>query len=173
MKLSYLLIGLVLGLMLCISPVAAVSADDFIIKIDESDRVDFPAYTYLNVNDPNEKYIEIYTGGTWILDSFVTFKPRNIPDAITMVVDTCDDRWIHLPLSVDDWEIKYYSASDPEFVGPDPKYLKNAGVVNLISFFGKEISRGHWLELEISAGQYIWCPHGFPFSNVYHIPDVD
>ena len=45
-------------------------------------------YEYCNMNGLNEKYIDIYTKGTFWKYSFVTFKPANIPDAPTMVVDT-------------------------------------------------------------------------------------
>jgi hypothetical protein len=87
------------------------------------------------------------------------------------VVDTTNKIWnIYLSRSVDKWEIKYYS----RFLispGLDDNYLKNAGVVNLKVFFGKY----SWtdLRLDLSFGQFIWCPMGGTHSPTYYIPDVD
>ena len=150
MKFKFMLIGLALALMLCISPVAAVSGDDFEIVIDTSD--DIWSYKYRNVNDPDEKYINVFTVGTHWLVSLVTFKPANIPDAPDMVVNTFGQRDIYLPQSVDEWEIKYYSRFwyKPTLEG---KYLKCSGVVNLNSYFGKYIEKG--LELILSSSQSI------------------
>jgi hypothetical protein len=137
-------------LALCITPVAAVSADDFEIVFDRSIYSD--KYTYCNVNNPDEQYTEIFTLGTFCLYSLVTFKPANIPDAPTMVVDTCCISKIKLPRSVDEWEIKYYSKYG-DIPPLNDEYLKNAGVVNLNEEF-KEFTEWR-LYLELSWGQYI------------------
>lgn len=72
------------------------------------------SYKYRSINNPSEKYTKIYTEGTSWLDSYVTFKPANIPDAPEMVVYTYCGRWgnrsILLPRSVGKWDIKYYSS---------------------------------------------------------------
>ena len=167
MKFKLLLIGIMLVLALCISPVVAVSADDFYITIDRCG--DGMLYTYFNQNDLDEEYIQIYTYGTLWLYSYVTFKPANIPDAPKMVVDTSyRERYFLLPKSVDDWEIKYYSRTDPLYHLTD-KWLKNSGVVNLNKRFGKYIPNE--LILELSTGQYIFhLEHRF---DRYCIPSVD
>lgn len=166
MKQITLLIGIVLSLVLCITTVAAVTGDDFEVVIDKSGY--FESYTYLNVNNPDELYTDIYTYGTCYLHSLVTFKPANIQGAPVMMVDTDKCGVIHLPRSVDDWEIKYYSSFE-SLSYLDPKYLKNSGVVNLNQFFGKYISEG--LTLELSQGQFIIL-QGYPWAY-FHIPDVD
>jgi hypothetical protein len=69
-----------------------------------------------------------------------------------MVVNTYMFKgYIDLPQSVDEWEIKYYSRwfRKPSLT---PKYLKNAGVVNLKKELGKYIPAG--LHLELSGGQF-------------------
>lgn len=177
MKLKIMLIGLALVLALCISPVAAVSGTDFKIVFDDSG--DIPTYKYSNPNykvhpncpnSPGEKYYKIHTSGTYWLKSFVTFKPADIPDAPTMMVDTNDKADIYLPYySVDEWEIKYYSITHPINPGEQVKYLKNKGVVNLYEKFGHLLSDG--LILELSTGQYIH-PSGFDYPR-YYIPEVD
>ena len=86
MKFKIMLIGLALALVLCISPVVAVTGDDFKDVFEVVDGVD--TYKYLNLNDPGEKYIELHTEGTRCLNSIVVFKPANIPDAPMMKVDT-------------------------------------------------------------------------------------
>lgn len=151
MKLKFMLIGLALALMLCISPVAAVSGDDFKEVISKVDGVD--TYKYLNLNDPDEKYTKIECTRTYILKSFVTFRPHNIPDAPKMLVHTNKgSRIIYLPKSVDEWEIEYYSRFwyEPNLA---KEYLKCSGVVNLNSYFGKYIEKG--LELILSSSQSI------------------
>lgn len=50
MKIKFMLI--MLALVLCISPVAAVSGDDFEVVIDKSG--DINTYTYFNKNNPDE-----------------------------------------------------------------------------------------------------------------------
>jgi hypothetical protein len=172
MKFKFMLIGVALALMLCISPVAAVSGSEFKIVIDDSG--DIPTYTYKNRAYPNEKYIHIHTSGTNWFCSLVTFKPANIPDAPVMVVDTsyCEKE-ILLTNSVDKWEIKYYSSFWYKPTEPDPEYLKYAGVFNLNELFGEYISKGSWLELQLSRGQYIWCPDAIPYGPEIDIPDVD
>ncbi|HJJ81203.1 MAG TPA: hypothetical protein O0X21_03785 [Methanocorpusculum sp.] len=108
MSFKIMLIGIALALILCISPVAAVSGTDFEDVFEVVDGVD--TYTYLNLNDLDEKYIKIWCGGTSILKSIVTFRPANISDAPKMLVYTHrGSRDIYLPKSVDEWEIKYYS----------------------------------------------------------------
>ena len=153
-----------------ITPVAAVSGDDFEVVTWESDYDG--TYIYCNLNDPDELYTEIktysHTYGTCYLHSLVTFKPANIQGAPVMMVDTDKSGVIHLPRSVDDWEIKFYS-SPKSFSHPDPKYLKNSGVVNLNQFFGKYISKG--LSLELVQGKYITVLI-YPWVY-YYIPDVD
>ena len=175
----YPVIGIMLALMLCITPVAAVSADDFEIDIEMNKDGMSGTYTYRNINNPDEEYIEIITDGTEVLNSIVTFKPANIPDAPVMVVNTTRAllflhpyTHIYLPMSVDEWEIKYYSEkydyTNP-YLQPDDKYLKNAGVVNLKEYFGHNIRNG--LYLELSWDQYInsMCY----VLHTWDIPDVD
>ena len=170
MKKITLLIGIMLALVVCITPVAAVSADDFEVDVEEGYY--YKTYTYTYVDKPKEKYIEIITDGTYGMYSYVTFKPINIKNASVMVVDTGNtDKLItiYLPRSVDEWEIKYYSCFD-SFSQPDDKYLKNAGTVNLKKFFEKCISEGLWLEL--SLGQYIASSHKVITGIRYSLPDV-
>ena len=183
MKLKFLLIGLALVLMLCISPVAAVSGNDFEIVIDDSG--DIPTYKYLNPNykvhpdcpnTPGEKYYKIHTSGTLVLKSFVTFKPANIPDAPTMMVDTNGKADIYLPYySVDEWEIKYYS-NFRSMSPPYDKYLKNAGTVNVKWVFGQYLPRG--LELWLSTQQMIvtsgthYDDEGYAVKPAWVIPEV-
>lgn len=131
----------------------------------------YTSLKYCNVSNPNEEYINIFTDGTLILYSLVTFKPANIPNALTMVVDTNGARYIHLPKSVDEWEIKYYS-SFRSISYPYDKYLKNAGVVNLKEYFGDSIP-GKELRLELTGGQYIRLGGIFPLVRRWSIPDVD
>ena len=172
MKFKFMLIGLALALMLCISPVAAVSGDDFEIVHDDSQYYD--TYKYRNVNDPDEKYINVFTVGTHWLVSLVTFKPANIPDAPDMVVNTFGQRDIYLPQSVDEWEIKYYSRFwyKPTLEG---KYLKREGVVNLNEEFRESLSHGEWLNLELSNGQYIFTYYiinDHIYGERWHFPEV-
>ena len=171
MKQIYLLIGIMLALVVCITPVAAVSADDFEINEKVVDGVDM--YTYRNVSNPDEKYTEIWTTGTHWLNSYVTFKPANIPDAPVMKVHTVmvpvfhNPKKIYLPRSVDEWEIKYYShwKHMPHL---DDEFLKNAGVVNLNEYFGKYITSG--LNMELSTCQFIYPSYRVDLK--YSIPDV-
>ena len=151
MKLKFMLIGIALVLMLCISPVAAFTGDEYIDVLDESG--DIPSYTYKNWAYLNEEYIHIVTYGTKILYSMVTFRPVNIPDAPKMVVYTNGKCDIYLPQSVDEWEIKYYSRwrHEPNIC---VEHLKNSGVVNLNKHFGKYIEKG--LILKLSTGQFIY-----------------
>jgi hypothetical protein len=91
-----------------------------------------------------------------------------------MVVDTSYyEKEILLTNSVDEWEIKYYSAFGKRLKNPDEKYLKNKGVFNLNELFGEYISKGSWLELQLSRCQYIWCPDAIPYGPEIDIPDVD
>ena len=168
MKFKFLLIGLALALMLCISPVAAVSGDDFEVVIDKSG--DINTYKYCNKNTPGEKYIELHSDGTHWLNSIVTFKPANIPNAPMMVVSGRYPSNIYLPKSVDEWEIKYYSRP---FYSPslDVEFLKNADVVNLKEFFGDHVDGG--LYLWLSLYQVITTgPVGIDSSIVYYLKDV-
>ena len=57
MKTVYMIIGTMLVLMLCISPVVAVSGSDFEIEFD--DYIVFETYKYSNQNNLSEKYIHI------------------------------------------------------------------------------------------------------------------
>ena len=130
---------------------------------------DREVHIYHNDTNPDEKYIQIFVNGTWFLKSYVTIKPANIPDAPTMVVNTYWFKgYIDLPMSVDEWEIKYYSRFwyKPNI---ENKYLKNAGVVNLKQFFSEEIPEG--LHLELESGQYIST--SLLGSSKWSIPDVD
>lgn len=145
MKKIYLLIGTMLVLVLCITPVVAVSGDDFEDVFEVVDGVD--TYTYLNLNDPDEKYTKIECTRTYILKSFVTFRPHNIPDAPKMLVHTNKgSRIIYLPKSVDEWEIEYYSQFwyEPNLA---KEYLKCSGVINLNEYFGEYIEKGLYLYL--------------------------
>jgi hypothetical protein len=173
MKIKFMLIGIALALMLCISPVAAVSGTDFEIVHDDSQYYD--TYEYRNVNDPDEKYINVFTVGTHWLKSIVTFKPANIPDAPVMEVDTsfCE-KDILLPQSVDEWDIKYYSRLwyKPTLEG---KYLKREGVVNLKKEFRESLSHGAWLNLELSNGPYIFTYYiinGHIHGERWHFPEA-
>ena len=170
----YPVIGIMLALVLCITPVAAVSGSDFDIDI-ENDEDGFPlTYIYHNVNNPNDEYIHIDVRGTLWLYSVVTFKPANVPDAPVMVVTTPNHkRSIHLSSSVDEWEIKYYSTAKQSVSLPDDKYLKNAGVVNLYKVFGEYIYVNN-LILNLKWEQAITCPlTSYMCAITYVIPDVD
>ena len=148
-----------------IPPVVQVSADLFEVDIVDVDGHD--VYDYRNVIDPNDGTFWIWTGGTHWLKSFVTFKPANIPDAPVMVVDTSRKTSITLPQCVDEWEIKYYS-HHRSFYTQEPKYLKNAGTINLNEYFGEYIWDGLYLELGVD--QKI-----FPLDSpepCWSIPDV-
>ena len=182
MKFKIMLIGIALALTLCISPVVAVSGDDFEV-VEEIGQYS-GKHTYFNRAGPNETYIVIFAQGTDWLNSIVTFKPANIPDAPVMAVNTTmlpgiktiiGHELIYLPRSVDEWEIKYYSYWS-YMSSPDSKYLKNAGVVNLNEFFGDSISE--WLYLELSCNQFI-SPQNYPYNEdgyigkpVWFIPEV-
>ena len=169
MKQIILLIGIMLALMLCITPVAAVSADDF--EVDAwKDEGNFN-YKYHNVNSPCENYIHLQTDFTTWYESLVTFKPANIPDAPTMVVNTSFyDRDVYLTTTVDEWEIKYYYSYWRHLRNPDPEYLKNAGVINLKEFFKNQIKYRESLYLELCWYQ---CIHSVKsFDPCYYIPKV-
>ena len=130
---------------------------------------DREVHIYHNDTNPDEKYIQIFVNGTWFLNSYVTIKPAIIPDAPTMVVNTYWFKgYIDLPRGVDEWEIKYYSRFwyKPNI---ENKYLKNAGVVNLKKYFGRDIADG--LHLELESGQYIST--SLLGSSKWSIPDVD
>ena len=174
MKTVYMIIGTMLVLALSISPVAG---DKYEAPWDEYGH--YQNYKYRNLYNQSEEYTTIQTEGTLFYDSFVSFRPANIPDAPTMVVRThpiahmkkYDKIYFYLPRSVDEWVIKYYS-----FPGRMPnyydKYLKNKGVFNLNELFGEYISKGSWLELQLSRGQYIWCPDAIPYGPEIDIPEV-
>ena len=151
MKTVYMIIGTMLVLALCTGPVGALCGDDFkevILKVDG-----VVTYKYLNLNDPDEEYIKIECGSTYILESFVTFRPHNIPDAPKMLVHTNKgSSIIYLPKSVDEWEIDYYSRFRHEPNICD-EHLKCSGVVNLNTYFGKFIKKG--LDLILSSSQSI------------------
>jgi hypothetical protein len=177
MKFKFMLIGLALALMLCISPVAAVSGSDFEVVIDESG--DIPTYKYYDHAVQYEKYIHIITEGTSWLKSIVTFKPDNYPYAPVMVVDTNSKCDIYLPRSVDKWEIKYYS-NFRKMSPPYDKYLKNSGVLNMRYSFLPWCQNGGTLGLELSSDQYLWgystefYPGYYVFNyHEWKIPDVD
>ena len=165
-----MLIGIALVLMLCISPVAAVSGDDFDIQTYTADNVN--VYKYFNTYS-YDKYFKIQTSGTRWLNSVVTFKPANIPDAPVMMVDTFrKSSDIYLPYySVNDWEIKYYSHFGR--ISQDKEFLKNAGVMNL-KVFGTHI----WdsLDLELSKDQCFRTHYQYKvgpkyMTYYYYIPE--
>ena len=167
MKIIHVIIGIMLALMLCITPVAALTGDD--LKVDLCDDNKPVTYTYSNLNNPDEIYFKLYTDGTYWMQSRVTFQAANISDAPLMVVNTYrKSAYIRLPQSVDEWEIKYYSHYEcmPYL---DDKYLKNWGIVNLNKKFGKYIERELVLVLHID--QKI-CLKGSPNPRCY-IPSVD
>ena len=164
MKIIHVIIGIMLALMLCITPVAAVSADDFKIDVEEDGKLS--KYTYCNVNKPKEKYIQITTYSTRY--SLITFQPANIPGAPVMVVNTGHrSSDIFLPRSVDEWEIKSYG-SDKPFDQPDDKLLKNAGVVNL----GKISKKYTSAKYDLVQGKYIIILNSEHRELIYTIPDV-
>ena len=162
-------------LALCISPVAAVTGDDFEIVTRKDGE--YTNYEYHNVNNPVEEYTRIIPGNIkcgW--RSFVTFKPANIEGAPVMVVDTNGKREIYLPYhSVDEWEIKFYCCKNP-IDQPDDKYLKNAGVVNVKEVFGEYLPRG--LDLVLSWAQMLYtsaCHYndeGYVVKPAWSIPEV-
>lgn len=155
MKKITLFIGIMLALVLCITPVAAVSGTDFEIVIDESGKI--PTYKYYNLYTPGEKYICLHTDGTHWLTSLVTFKPAKFPDAPTMVVDTSFyDKKIYLTTTVDEWEIKVYYSFSKRLHEPDPEYLDNAGVVSMRDTFYPWFIWGGELCLELSSEVSIW-----------------
>lgn len=175
MKTVYMIIGTMLVLALCITPVAAVSGDDFKVLKYKEDGIFWHKYRYMAYS--NDEYIEIHPGWTLLLDSMVTFKPANIPDAPVMMVDTNDPVDIYLPYySVSVWEIKYYS-NFRDMSPPYDKYLKNAGTVNVKMVFGEYLPRG--LELWLSAEQLLCTKHsyyndeGMVEKPVWNISDVD
>lgn len=132
---------------------------------------DMKLYTYHNDTNPDEKYIQIFVNGTTCMKSYVTLKPVGIDGAPVMVVYTYLRKvYIDLPQSVDEWEIKYYSRHWLKKPSLTPKYLKNAGVVNLKKELGKYIPDG--LHLELSSGQFFGTSAVFPTAK-WSIPSVD
>lgn len=131
------------------------------------------SYKYRNVNDPNEKYTQIYTDGSYNRYSLVTFEPANIPDAPKMSVNTTGARYIYLPRCVDDWEIRYYYCySDMDYGDHSRhKHLKYAGVVNLNEYFGEYIKRG--LFFRTYHEPLIQCQVLLDSSPVYFFPEED
>ena len=173
MKFKYIIIGIMMVLMLCISPVVAV--DFYMVDVDKDEDGVIQSYTYRNILNKSEEYIKISSKGTTILCSLVTFEPVNVPYTPRMVVHTTDcydikvnsPVYIYLPKSVDEWEIKYYS-HHRSFYTQEPKYLKNAGTINLNEYFGEYIWDGLYLELGVD--QKI-----FPLDSpepCWSIPDV-
>lgn len=179
MKTVYMILGTILILALCITPVAAYSTTTGAGYEAPWDEYGFyEKYRYRALYNQSEQYTVLWTKGTRYCDSITTFKPVNIPDAPTMVVRThnnahmnkYDKIYLYLPKSVDEWEIKYYSSLgrlDCDFY-PN---LKNAGIINLNEYFRKCITME--LELELSIGQSIIgkCPYNTARS--WDIPDVD
>jgi hypothetical protein len=102
-------------------------------------------YFYFNVKNQNEKYIDIFTKGTAWQYSLFTFKPANDPLAPEMVINPRYVRYIYLPQSVDEWEIKYYNKYG-DLSYPDPKYLRRSGIINLNEFFEGYIPNGLYLD---------------------------
>ena len=97
--------------------------------------------------------------------SYVTFKPANIEGAPVMVVNTGESTLalpakvsIYLPMSVDEWEIKYYSRLN-EYPLLTDEYLKNAGTINMNEQFGHYIRYGLSLELSLNQRLHaVQCP---------------
>ena len=147
----YPVIGIMLALVVCITPVAAVNF--YMVDVDKDEDGVIQSYTYRNVLNKSEEYIKITSGGTRQLWSLVTFEPVGIPYTPKMVVDTyrenVKDVTIYLPRSVDEWEIKYYSNILP-LKTPEVFFLENAGVVNLNEEFRKDIGKGLYLELSLN-----------------------
>ena len=169
MKIIRMIFGIMLALVLCITPVAALTGDDFEVNAWK-DVANFN-YEYHNVNSPCENYIHLQTDFTNWCESLVTFKPANIPDAPTMVVNTsfyCRD--VYLTPTVDEWEIKYYYSYWRHLRNPDPGCLNNAGVINLKEFFKNQIKYRERLYLELC-----WYPRIYPVKSFYpswNIPEV-
>ena len=141
MKKIILLIGIMLVLMLCISPVVAVSGTDFEVGIYKTEPSHGHAtYKYWNLNNKSEVYTYIATGYSIFLDTQVTFKPANIPDAPVMEVNTwLTEAQIYLPRSVDEWEINCYICHCPLTYDDAPTYrhvyhLIAADVININEF---------------------------------------
>ena len=168
-RMIYPVIGIMLALVVCITPVVAVSTDDFEVDILKDEDGTIMSYMYYNMKSPDEEYIKITTKGTTILCSLVTFRPVNIPGAPVMVVNTDGVRFIDLPRSVDEWEIKYYSKFGGE-PGIDNEYLKCYGIVNLNKKFEKYIEKGLYLALK--QDQVITCMYPPYPSPKYYIPSV-
>ena len=179
MKTVYMIIGIMLVLALCISPVAAYSTTTgagFVAPWDEYGF--YEKYKYRHLYNQSETYTVLWTKGTRYFDSITTFKPVNIPDAPTMVVRThnnahmnkYDKIYFYLPQSVDEWIIKYYSSMG-RLECNYSKYLKNAGVVNLNEYFKNCISME--LELHLSVGQTIVGKGPRNSAYSWDIPDVD
>lgn len=176
MKKITLLIGLMLALVLCITPVAAVSAtpvatvsnDDFYFYTHTWDDGTYKWYIYARSDSSAEmNYFPVFLHGS--RNSLVTFKPAHIPDAPTMVVKGGENAWARLPKCVDYWEIKYYSGFNST-VKQDDDYLQNAGVVNLYELFKKYNSYDFYLEL--IDGKYIMSPATSKPALIYTIPDA-
>ena len=176
MKQIYLLIGIMLALVVCITPVAALTGDDFEI-VTEKIGCSTDMYKYSYLSDPNEEYTKIATDCTVVVYTYVTFKPANIPDAPVMVVDT-HQHWAHvyLPKCVDEWEVKYYLCYDCSY------HLKSAGVINLNEFIEGYFMKGVWFDEFIERGLHLeigWFGlNACIRSDVtpcycWHIPDVD
>ena len=184
MKNVYMIIAFMLLVsVLCATPATAFTGEEYIVVIDDSG--DIKTYKYLNPNykvhpdcpnTPGEKYFKIQIYGTNWLKSFVTFKPADIPDAPTMMVDTNSKVNIYLPYySVDKWEIKYYS-NFRKMSPPYDQYLKNAGTVNVKLVFGHYLPRG--LELWLGPDQLLCSKNsfynedGYVVKPVWSIPEV-
>ena len=166
----YPVIGIVLVLALCISPVVAV--DFYMVEVVKDEDGKVTSYKYRNILNKSEEYIKITSGGTRQMWSLVTFEPVGIPYTPTMVVDTYRDNvkdvTIYLPRSVDEWEIKYYSNILP-LKTPGVFFLKNAGVVNLNEYFGNHSQKGLYLELSLNQ-----CIRSVSRPlHYWSIPDVD
>lgn len=177
MKFKIMLIGLALALMLCISPVGAVSGSDFDIDIDNFNDDGHDTYKYYNKYTPSEKYIRLHTQHSKLYSSLVTFKPANIPDAPMMMVDTSFyDKDIYLTNTVDKWEIKVYYCFSKRLHEPDPEYLYNAGVVSMYDTFRPWYRYGGDLCFELSSDVSIWGYYcdwcGYIALYQYYIPKV-
>lgn len=170
MKTVYMIIGTMLVLALCITPVAAFTGEEYIVVIDDSG--DIPTYTYKNWAYLNEEYIRLHTDGTRWLTSLVTFKPADIPDAPMMMVDTSYyDKDIYLTNTVDKWEIKVYTSFSKRLKKPDDKYLDNAGVVSMKDTFNAYYCNGGDLWFELSRGVFIASMTSSPYPR-WNIPEV-
>ena len=105
MKFKIMLIGIALLLALCISPVTAVSGDDFEVVIDKSG--DINTYTYFNKNNPDEEYgvLLALSPNLSLVTTVITPVMGSGP---SMYLPPNIHAVIYLPCCFKEWQIKYY-----------------------------------------------------------------